>query len=282
MLQYLTEENLLCRYQSGYQKYHSCKTAITKIYNDIVAEPSKLTHGLVIMLDMSAAFDTLKHDHILKILSGQYGFGDVVLNWFKSYFNDRKYSVAVNQSHSDTFNLTVGVPQGSILCPLLFILFTKNLQAVAAKHGFSFHAYADDIQLYTTFLPESEATEVINKIQECMQDIQKWMTAHYLKINVEKTKLLEICPFQHQNCAKMIPPIKINSAVITPSKSCKSLGFHYDEKLSFERQVSEVVKTCCNYRLRNLYRIGSKLSKTLKHQLVQTYILTNLDYCNAV
>ena len=91
---------------------------------------------------------------------------------------------------------------------------------------------------------------------------------------------LEICPFQHQRCSRKISSVEVNSVTIFPKKCAKSLGFYYDDKLSLNKQINEVVKIC-NYRLKNLYRIGSKLTKPLKHQLIQSYVLSSLDYCNA-
>ena len=101
------------------------------------------------------------------------------------------------------------------------------------------------------------------------------------KTEYGKTELIEVCPFQHQNCSVKFPPIKVNSKLICPSRHVKSLGFHYDDRLSLKNQVNDAVRVC-NYRLHNLYKIGSKLSQSLKHQLVQSYVLFNLDYCNAM
>ena len=101
-------------------------------------------HGLTILLDMTAAFDTLQHGHLLQKVKDHYGVDDIVLKWLHSYLTDRCCNVVVNGAESKHFKLTTGVRQGSILGPLLFMLFTNNLEMVALRHIVSLHCYADD------------------------------------------------------------------------------------------------------------------------------------------
>ena len=102
---------------------------------------------------MSAAFDTLKHAQLIKELVEEYAIEVGALEWFKSYLSDRTCSVLINSSFSEDYCLDVGVPQGSILGPLLFILFTKKLEKVVKKYGLQYHCFADDIQLLCKFYP---------------------------------------------------------------------------------------------------------------------------------
>ena len=165
--------------------------------------------------------------------------------------------------------------------PLLLILFTKNLEKVVRKYGLQYQSYVDDIQLYVSFIPDDTTAKVItDKIQECLEGINDWMIEHFWKLNMEKTEILGICPFQHRRCFMKILSVKVNSVTILPKKCAKSLGFYFDNKLFLNKQISEVVKIC-NYLLENLYRIGSKLTMPLEHQLIQSYVLSNMDYCNA-
>ena len=100
---------------------------------------------------MTAAFDTLQHNHLLETINKSYGIDETVLKWLQSYLADRSCCVIVNEAKSKQFHLTTGVLQGSILCPLLFILFINNLDLVAERHNFSLHCYADDSQQYLIF-----------------------------------------------------------------------------------------------------------------------------------
>lgn len=283
MLEHICNFNLLSNNQSGYRQHHSCETAITKIYNDLVTVADKeLHHGLVLLLDMSAAFDTLQHNQLLQTIQTNFGMNDLALQWLGSYLANRSCNVLVNESMSNSFDLKIGVPQGSVLGPLLFILFTNDLESIASKHNFSFHCYADDSQFYINFIPViSNHDAVVERVEACLKDVEIWLTEHYLKINMNKTELIEICPFQHKNCVKQLSVLNVNGTEIKSSNYAKCLGFYYDDKLSLKKQINEIVRIC-NFKLSQLYRIGLHFPQALKTQLVKSYILPHLDYCNAV
>ena len=144
---HLEEEALHCPVQSGYRKHHSCETLMTKMFDDIITEIEEKKTVALILLDFSAAFDTIDHAILLKKLQTDYGFNGVVLSWFKSYLSNRSFSVLIEYQLSESGFLWFGVPQGSILGPLLFILYTKYLSQIAKRHGLEIQLYADDSQL---------------------------------------------------------------------------------------------------------------------------------------
>ena len=281
LVEYVESHDLFSEYQSGYRKHHSCDTAITRIHNDVLYGDGKQSHqGLLVLLDLSSAFDTLNHELLLNTLREMYGFKGVVLEWLHSYLSGRSFKVKVNKTLSGECYISIGVPQGSILGPLLFILFTKDLESIAKKFGFAFHCYADDCQIYFCFKKSSDEPEVsLSNLSACLMEIKSWMTAHFLKLNDDKTEVLDVYPFYAQ--APSVGQVCFDSNVIVSSTSVKSLGVYFDSKLSFERQINEVVKTC-SFRLKNLSRIGSKLDPNLKKTLVHSYILSKLDYCNVI
>ena len=140
-------------------------------------------HGLLVLLDLSSAFDTLNHELLLETLKTLYGFDDVVLCWLNSYLTGRFFQVKVNKTTSGGCFITIGVPQGSILGPLLFILFTKDLESIAVKYGFSFHCYADDCQIYFCFkLPSDELKVNTDNLSACLAEVKLWMTHHFPKL----------------------------------------------------------------------------------------------------
>ena len=123
------------------------------------------------LLDFSAAFDTINHEHLIQRLSSRYGITGTALNWFSSYLNNRTQHVLINNVKSDHHHLWCGVPQGSVAGPLEFILFSAPLQDLIAAHGISSVAYADDTQLYITFDPADRAS-AIAKVEVCIQDVK--------------------------------------------------------------------------------------------------------------
>ena len=123
------------------------------------------------------------------------GFDEIVLQWLKSYLTCRHFQVKVNKTVSGGCYITIGVPQGSILGPLLFILFTKELEDIAKKYGFCFHCYADDCQIYFCFKSPSD----VSNLSACLSEVKLWMTAHFLKLNDNKTEVLNLYPFYAQS-----------------------------------------------------------------------------------
>ena len=128
---------------------HSTETALLSIKNDVHLALARGEATAVVLLDQSAAFDTIDHGTLLDCLSSWFGVGGVVLEWFKSYLSDRSQCVKIGSILSDTKKLLFGVPQGSVLGPILFSLYTTPLSKVIRNHpGIGFHFYADDTQLY--------------------------------------------------------------------------------------------------------------------------------------
>ena len=145
------------------------------------------------MLDLSAAFDTVCHDLLLQKLHKKYGIAGKPVNWFESYLDGRAFSVTVNRSKLGKCVLRIGVPQGSILGPILFILYTKDINFIAHEHGFNIHPYADDSQLYIEFNPLlHNIDDIEEKIIHCLDEIKNRMLSNKLKLNPDKTEVLAV------------------------------------------------------------------------------------------
>ena len=138
-------------YQSSYRKLHNTETALVSVHDDILrAIDDNNLCILLIMLDLSAAFDTVDHEILLRRLSCMLVISGSALQWFRSYLTDRKQKVVVNDVFSKSTSLTCRVPQGSVLGPILFTIYMLPLGEIKRSHGVQFHMYADDCQLYIT------------------------------------------------------------------------------------------------------------------------------------
>ncbi|KAM9412852.1 uncharacterized protein ACWYII_024938 [Salvelinus alpinus] len=197
--------------------------------------------------NLSAAFDTVNHQILLSTLS-ELGISGAAHAWIASYLTGRSYQVAWRESVSAPRALTTGVPQGSVLGPLLFSLYTKSLGSVISSHGLSYHCYADDTQLIFSFPPSDN--QVANRISACLADISVWMTDHHLKLNLGKTELLFLpgkdCPFHDL-------AITVDNSIVSSSQSAKNLGVILDNTLSFSTHIKAVTRSC-RFMLYNIRR----------------------------
>ena len=271
---YIESENLLPCHQSGYRKFHSCETAVTKIHNDILMMMDKQSNVVLLLLDLSAAFDTINHSLLLQKLQNTYGIKGCAKDWLKSYLINRKFSVNVKRASSSSYVLEIGVPQGSILGPLLFILYTKDIQHIVSKYGFSVHLYADDTQVYFAFDVHCTNPDMTS-IKKCFKEIKEWMLSNFLKLNEDKTEFIDIGYYKSP-----LSSITLDEEELSPILKAKNLGFHFDHRMSLDDQVT-TTQQACNIQLRNLKRIARHLSYELKIQLIHSCVLSHLDYCNS-
>jgi len=146
MNEYLSSFSLFEKHQSGYRKFHNTETALVKITNDLLLAADNQKVSVVVLSDLSAAFDTIDHKILINRLKNDFGFDLKILDWFFSYLNGRKQQVKIGDFLSSEVDLPYGVPQGSVLRPLLYTLYTAPLGKLIMNFNLSYHFYADDSQ----------------------------------------------------------------------------------------------------------------------------------------
>ena len=178
-------------YQSAYRKYHSTETALLKVQNDILLSMDRQEVTLLVLIDLSAAFDTIDHAILLETLEKDFGVTGNALKWLTSYLSERKKTILIKDHESEVFNLQSGVPQGSCLGPVLFILYVAGLFKIIDKHLPNAHTYADDTHIYHSFRPDTSLSQdaALKSIENCVADIRAWMLSNRLLINYSKTEL---------------------------------------------------------------------------------------------
>ena len=150
---HMTDNSLYPEMQSSYRKGHSTKTALLRVVNDILMKMNSQEVTLLVMLDLSAAFDTVSHDILIKRLHKELGIADLALKWFESYLHNRVQNGGIDGSISNPFDLCCRVPQGSCPGPILFIIYASKLFNIIEHKLPSAHCYTDNTQLYLSFKP---------------------------------------------------------------------------------------------------------------------------------
>ena len=189
---HLEEYHLFDKYQSAYREAHSTETALLRlrVHHDITSALDKGSTVAVVMLDQSAAFDVIDHDILLQRLEFAFGISGRALKWFGSYLQDRSQCVCVRKDVSKTLPVVCGVPQGSVLGPLLYTVYTKSIGEICQRHNVLYHCYADDIQLYYAVEGSEDLAEKLSSINECIDGLKSWMGWNMLKLNSEKTEFI--------------------------------------------------------------------------------------------
>ena len=279
LMNHIKSNGLQELYQSAYKSMHSTESALLKVTSDILEIIDKKEVCLLTLLDPSAAFDTIDHDILLKRLNLTFGLSDTVLLWFKSYLSERFQSVGIGISSSHKLPLNVGVPQGSVLGPILFTLYTQPLSCIFEKYGVMYHLYADDTQIYLSGKAEDLDT-MLQTVSECIREVKLWMTSNRLKLNDDKTDVMLVA---HEKTPVIDLPnvLKVNESYIKFNDNVKNLGMILDNKFSMVPSINQLCKTLY-FQIRNISKIRHFIPEDISKKLVTTLVLSKLDYCNSL
>lgn len=280
---HLAENSLHEPHRSAYRKLHSTDKALLKVHNDILQSLDNNCVTVLVLLDLSAAFDTIDHTTLLSRLENLYGIKDNALSWISAYLHGRQQTVCVEGELSDPVTMNFGVPQGSVLGPKYFTMYTKPVGAICGKHGLVHHFYADDSQLYISFKPIDivSKSEAINRVESCPTEIILWMNRNMLKLNAEKT---EVMLFSSKNNLKHVENMTITvdeTSILASNDSIRNLGAHFTPQMDMEKHVNTVCRSAY-HQLRNIGRIRKYLTTDATKTLVNCLVTSKLDYCNSL
>ena len=259
--------------QSAYRKFHSTETALLRVHNDISVS---LHVTALTLLDLSAALDTIDHNTLTNRLAEWYGVSGMALAWFKPYFCGRHQKIKIDKSFSDSSLLGHGVPQGSVLGPLLFSLYTAPLSTIISSYGLSHHLYVDDTQIYISL---TGATATV--LQSCITGVSAWVAQSKLKLNPSKTEFLLIGSKSQREKFINLFPLAVLDNEMNPADSARNLGVFFDSGLNFCQHISQVSSSCF-YHIRDLKRIRKSQPLALAKQIAVALVTSKLDYCNSI
>ena len=240
---HLSKNNLHCPEQSAYKKNFSTETLLVRIWNDLLVASDEKSATVVMMLDLSAAFDTVDHNLLLDILKKEIGLRGTVLKWFESFLKGRSQRIRLGSTVSDEIIIKFGVPQGSVLGPVLFNLYIRSIYGFVQALNFSIFGYADDHQIMKHFKPYNQGVTLLTKLKECFAAVKSWMQKYYLAMNDSKTQIIIFGP------TSVLKEITVNGVNIGSCNitirfvsTVKNLGIYMDAALSMKDHIAELKK----------------------------------------
>lgn len=262
--------------QSGFRQGHSTTTALLKVTDDIRRNMDKTQITILLLSDFSKAFDSVDFDILLAKLSKFFNFSPLVIQWFTSYLRNRQQFVFNGDDTSSPLYTSTGVPQGSILGPILFSMFINDIGSIFMHC--SFHLYADDLQLY---LPSSvdNISQAIHMMNQDLQQLHQWTVIHGILPNPKKFQCIIIgsIPLIDRSSRITVPPIIFNSNIIPFSSTVKNLGLTFDSNLSWNAQVINVGKKVFR-KFHSLNRLKRFLPLKTKKLLCTSLIFPTIEY----
>ena len=206
------------------------------------------------------------------------GISGRVYEWFATYLTGRQFKVLIRETYSSAGHMNTGVPQGSILGPLLFLIYTASLQYLLKSLDVRFHFYADDTQIYLTM---GDITETQEKVKQVYEAVSLWMNARKLKLNPEKTEFLLVGSSLRRRAYEDLSCITLDNSQILVSDKVRSLGVTIDSSLTLRNQLSALRRKVTG-NLINISRISRFIDQRSRLKLIHNLVLSSVDFCNSL
>ena len=274
LMSFLESHKLLSSSQHGFRGNLSTETALMKVNKRIYEAIDNQKISLLLLLDLSKAFDSVSHDILLRKCSNL----QIDHFWFKDYLSQRVQSVKVNSVISPPIKINYGVPQGSILGPLLFLIYINDMAEVLRNYFLI--QYADDTQFILTGEP-SDLNSLISEGENALIEAKQYFQLNGLNVNELKTQCIFIGSRQY---ISLIPPdltIQFGNTAIIPSKSVKNLGVYMDQYLLYDVHIDHISRKI-NGILMFLNRIKDRFDKAGRIIVIQSLVLSIITYCSKV
>lgn len=269
LTQFIEQEGLLCVQQSGFRRGHSCETSICWLINEWKKEIEKGKSIIAIFLDLKRAFETIDRS-ILLVKLHKYGIRDIEQKWFQSYLSGRSQKVKIKESFSETISVQLGVPQGSKLGVLLFLIYINDIEKSLSQAQASL--FADDTLIYYVGENVHECECIM---QNEMNSLNEWLCKNKLKLNVSKTKCMCV------NDRDWNFQIVMNGEQIERVNEIKYLGVCIDDKLRFNDHINNLCAKISK-KIGFLKRIRRHLSLSCALTIYNTIILPHFDFCSSI
>ena len=270
---FIERHEIIYSLQFGFRKRHSTCHSLISLTNNIASDIDRGHVAAGVFIDLSKAFDTLDHQILFSKLE-HYGVRGVALKWIKSYLSNRKQFVKIKDTCSECYDITCGVPQGSILGPLLFILYVNDLRKALKRATSSL--FADDTSIYYS---HSDVKQLETTLNSELRNLDTWMKSNKLSVNITKSNYLIFHPSQRKLTPNLI--LKYDNQILVQKRHIKFLGVYLDENLSWKihiNYISKKISKSVGIIYRSRYLLSSATKRSLYYGLIYPYV----TYCNVV
>ena len=266
--------------QSAYRKHHSTETSLVHLLDSIYHAADNGLATLLLSLDLSAAFDTIDHTTLLNRLTSGFGIMGSAHNWLRSYLSNRSFSVISGSTSSSTLSSSCGVPQGSVLGPILFIIYVSPIASIVSSHGVNQQQYADDTQLFLFLSPASLSSKLAS-LQQCVSSLHSWFLHNGLVLHPSKTEAICLGTNPRLKSLSDLTFIDVAGVSVPLTNHVKLIGVTFDSLLNFDKHVSNVCSSSY-FHIRALHHIRPYLDSVTSKVIACAIVGSRLDYANSV